>query len=127
MAKVYADLSSSLIDLDYIREAAQRSLLTALDSRRGRKALVLDPRLGGPLMQICQFSTLRQHNVDKLYYLEGGTLVGSALPGLRLVMSTVTWRPYWLSSIECVVCGCHSRVSDCMLAVINFCFDCRIT
>ena len=74
MAKAYADLSSAAIDLDYIRESAQRSLLMALDSRRGRKALVLDPHLGGPLTQICQFSTLRQHNVDRMYYLEGGTL-----------------------------------------------------
>lgn len=74
MAKPYADLSDAAIDLEYIREFATRSLLTALDARRGRKALVLDPRLGGPLSQICQFSTLRQHNVEKLYALEGGGL-----------------------------------------------------
>ena len=68
------DLSSSVLDLERVRDEARDALFDALASRRGRKALVLDPRLGAPLMRITEMSSLRQHGVDRLYYLEGGTL-----------------------------------------------------
>ena len=68
------DISSSVLDLERVRDEARDALFDALASRRGRKALVLDPRLGAPLMRITEMSSLRQHGVDRLYYLEGGTL-----------------------------------------------------
>jgi hypothetical protein len=68
------DLSSSAIDLEKVRSDASNSLIHALESRIGRKALVLDPRLGAPLMHLVNMNTLRQLDVDRLYYLEGGTL-----------------------------------------------------
>jgi len=100
MAKAYADLSSAVIDLEHIREAAQRSLLAALDSRPGPKALVLDPRLGGPLTQICQMPTLRQHSVDRLFHLEVRRRALFALNSKPSNPALSNPKPYTLSALN---------------------------
>lgn len=68
------DLSSSSINLQKVRDDAAGNLINALESRAGRKALVLDPKLGPPLMSLVNMQTLKGLEVDKLYYLQGGTL-----------------------------------------------------
>ena len=68
------DLSSSVIDLDGVRDDAAAALVACLESRPGRKALVLDPHVGPTVMRVATMATLRAHDVDRLYYLEGGTL-----------------------------------------------------
>jgi hypothetical protein len=64
------NLDSAAINIALIREQARKDLCDALDSRRGKKALVLDPKLSGPLSLIAEISLLKEHGVENLYYLE---------------------------------------------------------
>ncbi|KAJ3209154.1 hypothetical protein HDU67_006368 [Dinochytrium kinnereticum] len=52
-----------------IKEHARKSLIDVLDSVRGRKGLVIDPSLSGPLSLIAEFSLLKEHGVEKIYHL----------------------------------------------------------
>ena len=38
---------------------------------------MLDPRLGGTLTQVLPFAVLKDHGVDRLYYLEAGAYTRS--------------------------------------------------
>eukprot|EP00959_Pyramimonas_sp_CCMP1952_P324176 6784796-Pyramimonas_sp.AAC.1 len=64
------NLDSAAINIAQIREQARIYLCDALDSRRGKKALVLDPKLSGPLSLIAEISLLKEHGVENLYYLD---------------------------------------------------------
>lgn len=66
--------SSGGISTDSIRAAALKDLLDVVDSVRGKKALVLDPSLTGPLGLVVKFSLLRDHGIDKVYHLEPSPL-----------------------------------------------------
>jgi vacuolar protein sorting-associated protein 33A len=66
----FASQKASEVDLNSIKQKALRDLLDVVDSVRGKKALVLDPTLTGPLGLIVKFSLLRDHGVDKVYHLE---------------------------------------------------------
>ena len=69
------DLSTSVLDLEYVRANAARAIARALKSVRGRKALVLDPLLLTPLQRLCNLTRLtRECDVDRTYSLEGGTV-----------------------------------------------------
>ena len=72
-AMASVDLSSSVIDLEGVRDDAAAAGGVP-ESRPGRKALVLDPHVGPTVMRLATMATLRAHDVDRLYYLEGGTL-----------------------------------------------------
>ncbi|KAI8827289.1 Sec1-like protein [Fimicolochytrium jonesii] len=48
---------------------ARKELIDLLDSVRGKKGLVLDPSLSGPLSLIAEVSLLKEHGVDKIYHL----------------------------------------------------------
>lgn len=58
------------IDTEVIRTAAIKDLLDVIDSVRGKKALVLDPTLTGPLGLVVKFALLKDHGIDKVYHLE---------------------------------------------------------
>jgi hypothetical protein len=62
------------ISTDSIRATALKALLDVVDSVRGKKALVLDPSLTGPLGLVVKFSLLRDHGIDKVYHLEPSPL-----------------------------------------------------
>ena len=62
------------ISTDSIRATALKDLLDVVDSVRGKKALVLDPSLTGPLGLVVKFSLLRDHGIDKVYHLEPNPL-----------------------------------------------------
>lgn len=66
--------ASSGIDIDSIKTTTLRNLLDVVDSVRGKKALVLDQSLTGPLGLIVKFSVLRDHGIDKVYHLEPNPL-----------------------------------------------------
>ena len=68
------DLSDAAIDLESSRSAARDAILSALDARPGRKALVMDPLFAPTLTSLCTMSELTEHGVDGLYQLEGGTV-----------------------------------------------------
>ena len=64
----------SSLDPESLKSTILRQLLDVVDSVRGKKALVLDPALTGPLGLIVKFSVLRDHGIDKVYHLEQGPL-----------------------------------------------------
>ena len=41
-----------------------------LDRRPGRKVLVLDQKLSGPLALVANIAVLKEHGVEKLFHLE---------------------------------------------------------
>ncbi|PNW75167.1 hypothetical protein CHLRE_12g515550v5 [Chlamydomonas reinhardtii] len=67
-------LDTGPIPLVPIREQARKQLLEVIDSRRGKKALILDPAVSGPLGLLDAGLTdlLTEHGVVKLLYLEPG-------------------------------------------------------
>lgn len=52
-----------------LKEYSKRDLLRVLDSVRGRKALVIDSSVSGPLSLVAEFNMLKDHGVDKIYHL----------------------------------------------------------
>jgi len=52
-------LDNSSIGIGKIRSEARKQLVDAIDTRLGKKALVLDPKLSGPLTLLCEFSVLQ--------------------------------------------------------------------
>ena len=68
------DLSDAVIDLESARSAARDAILSALDARPGRKALVMDPLFAPTLTSLCTMSELTEHGVNGLYQLEGGSV-----------------------------------------------------
>ena len=66
--------SDAVIDLESARSAARDAILSALDARPGRKALVMDPSFAPTLTSLCTMSELTEHGVDGLYQLEGGSV-----------------------------------------------------
>jgi vacuolar protein sorting-associated protein 33A len=69
--------ASAGFDTESIKATALKDLLDVVDSVRGKKALVLDPSLTGPLGLIVKFSLLRDHGIDKVYHLEPSPLAVS--------------------------------------------------
>jgi len=65
---------AAALDTDSIKTNALRSLLDVVDSIRGKKALVIDPSLTGPLGLIAKFSLLRDHGIEKVFHLDPNPL-----------------------------------------------------
>ena len=73
----FSSQKPSDVDLNSIKQTALKELLDVIDSVRGKKALVLDPTLTGPLGLIVKFSLLRDHGIDRVYHLEPAPLTVS--------------------------------------------------
>lgn len=69
-----APSKSNGIDTEAIRASTLKDVLDVVDSVRGKKALVLDPTLTGPLGLVVKFSLLKDHGIDKVYHLEPSPL-----------------------------------------------------
>ncbi|KAG0613466.1 hypothetical protein M758_6G104800 [Ceratodon purpureus] len=79
------NLDNAPINISSLREQAQRDLGEALDSMRGRKVLVLDPFLSGPLALIAQTSFLKEHGVEQLYHVSADPVQSECKNVLYLV------------------------------------------
>ncbi|CAK5280414.1 unnamed protein product [Mycena citricolor] len=82
-----------LLDVNVLKEIAQKSLVDALNAVNGAKTLVLDATLAGPLGLVTEVSLLKvrrhvyandtaqsglqHHGVDKMFWLEGGPLTST--------------------------------------------------
>ncbi|PWN46244.1 Sec1-like protein [Ceraceosorus guamensis] len=66
------------LDVHPLRLLALRSLLSALDAIPEGKTLLLDPALAGPLGLVADVSALRQHGVERMFWLEEHT--GNKVP-----------------------------------------------
>ncbi|CEL56067.1 Vacuolar protein sorting-associated protein 33A OS=Rattus norvegicus GN=Vps33a PE=1 SV=1 [Rhizoctonia solani AG-1 IB] len=62
------------VDVGVLKELARKGLVDALNSVSGAKTLVLDPTLAGPLGLVAEVSIMKQHGVDKMFWLEHGPL-----------------------------------------------------
>ncbi|EIN14426.1 Sec1-like protein [Punctularia strigosozonata HHB-11173 SS5] len=62
------------VDVSLLKDLAKKSLVDALNSVSGAKTLILDPSMAGPLGLVTEVSLLKQHGVDKMYWLEQGPL-----------------------------------------------------
>ncbi|CAI6279343.1 unnamed protein product [Periconia digitata] len=60
-----------------ITEKARRDLLQLLEGIRGKKNLVLQKSLAGPLNLLVKFSTLQEYGVDKPFFLENDNVDSS--------------------------------------------------
>ncbi|KAF1944089.1 Sec1-like protein [Clathrospora elynae] len=60
-----------------ITEKARRDLLLLLEGIRGKKNLVLEKALAGPLNLLVKFSTLQEYGVDKPFFLENDNVDSS--------------------------------------------------
>ncbi|PVI02489.1 Sec1-like protein [Periconia macrospinosa] len=60
-----------------ITEKARRDLLRLLEGIRGKKNLVLEKALAGPLNLLVKFSTLQEYGVDKPFFLENDNVDSS--------------------------------------------------
>ncbi|EOA88953.1 uncharacterized protein SETTUDRAFT_168161 [Exserohilum turcica Et28A] len=60
-----------------ITEKARRELLLLLEGIRGKKNLVLEKSLAGPLNLLVKFSTLQEYGVDKPFFLENDNVDSS--------------------------------------------------
>jgi len=62
-------LQHSALNLLSVKQLAERDFITALQMLRGKKALVLDATLSGPLGLITEKQTLRENGVEKTFHL----------------------------------------------------------
>ncbi|CAO3660555.1 unnamed protein product [Rhizopus microsporus] len=74
-------LGNTPLNLAKLRELSRKELPEILDKVRGKKGLVLDPTLTGPLSLIAEFNLLKNHGVEKIYHFESDTLETDC-PGL---------------------------------------------
>lgn len=58
------NLDNAPINLTSIRDKSQKELITIVKNIRGKKCLVIDPKLGGSLSLIVQTSLLKEHGVE---------------------------------------------------------------
>ncbi|KAH0544510.1 hypothetical protein FGG08_001409 [Glutinoglossum americanum] len=65
------------IDAGIIKDNARKDLLNLLEGVRGKKNLVLEKSLAGPINLFVKFSTLQDYGVDKVFWLENGNVDSS--------------------------------------------------
>ncbi|KAN0064744.1 Vacuolar protein-sorting-associated protein 33 [Thecaphora frezii] len=58
------------LDTSLLSELAKRGLLTTLDTIKEAKTLMLDPSLAGPLGLVADVASLKQHGVERMFWLE---------------------------------------------------------
>ncbi|KZV65574.1 Sec1-like protein [Peniophora sp. CONT] len=79
------------LDVSALKDIARDSLVLALNSVAGAKTLVLDPSLAGPLSLVAEISLLQQHGVDKMFWLEAGSLTASTTNIVYLCRPQIKW------------------------------------
>ncbi|CAH1955857.1 unnamed protein product [Acanthoscelides obtectus] len=62
-------LQGGKADMSLIQTSARKNLITLLEKCSGKKALVWDNSLAGPVGLVAQYATLREHMVTKMYPL----------------------------------------------------------
>ncbi|SNX84323.1 probable vacuolar sorting protein (hbrA) [Melanopsichium pennsylvanicum] len=58
------------LDTRILTDLARRGLMSILDTIKEAKTLMLDPILAGPLGLVADVSSLKQHGVEKMFWLE---------------------------------------------------------
>ncbi|QRV94848.1 vacuolar protein sorting-associated protein 33A [Ceratobasidium sp. AG-Ba] len=79
------------VDVGVLKELAKKGLVDALNSVSGAKTLVLDPTLAGPLGLVAEVSLMKQHGVDKMFWLEHGPLNSTTTNIVYLCRPQTKW------------------------------------
>ncbi|XP_062156299.1 vacuolar protein-sorting-associated protein 33 homolog [Alnus glutinosa] len=58
------NLDNAPLNITSLREQSQKELINILKNIRGKKCLIIDPKLGGSLSSIIQTSLLKEHGVE---------------------------------------------------------------
>ncbi|EJD52391.1 ATP binding protein [Auricularia subglabra TFB-10046 SS5] len=82
---------AQVVDVAVLKELAKRAIVDALNSVNGPKTLVLDRSLSGPLGLVTEVSLLKQHGVDKMFWLEPGPLQASTTNIVYLCRPQIQW------------------------------------
>ncbi|RKF72839.1 Vacuolar protein sorting-associated protein 33A [Golovinomyces cichoracearum] len=61
---------ATLFDTDKIKEDARKNILYLLEGVRGKKNLIIERGLAGPIGSFVKFSDLQDYGVDKIFFLE---------------------------------------------------------
>jgi len=61
-------------NVDQIRDAGRKDLLYLIEGVRGKKNVVFDSSLVGPIGTIVQATTLQEYGVDKFFILENNNV-----------------------------------------------------
>ncbi|CCJ29484.1 unnamed protein product [Pneumocystis jirovecii] len=76
------------IDIEKIKKDNIKAFLSALDSVCGKKTLILDRYLSGPIGLLAKFSVLQEHGVDKVFWLSK-EVPSSIFPKLYICRPTI--------------------------------------
>ncbi|KAG8721038.1 hypothetical protein FRC08_016158 [Ceratobasidium sp. 394] len=79
------------VDVGVLKALAKKGLVDALNSVNGAKTLVLDPTLAGPLGLVAEVSVMKQHGVDKMFWLEHGPLSSTTTNIVYLCRPQTKW------------------------------------
>ncbi|KAI4382714.1 hypothetical protein MLD38_008641 [Melastoma candidum] len=97
------NLDNSPLNLASLRDQSQKELIAILRNIRGKKCLIVDPKLSGSLSLIIQTSLLKEHNVE-LRHLSGEPVQTEATKLVYLVRSQ-------LDLVKFICSNVHSDVS----------------
>ncbi|KAI8099584.1 Sec1-like protein [Halteromyces radiatus] len=74
MSNAGAHLGQTPLNIAKLRDLSRKKLPEILDKVRGKKGLVLDPQLTGPLSLLTEFKLLKDHGVERIYHLDSSEM-----------------------------------------------------
>ncbi|KAK4578715.1 hypothetical protein RGQ29_028701 [Quercus rubra] len=93
------NLDNAPLNLTSLREQSQKELLNILKNIRGKKCLVIDPKLGSSLSSIIQTSLLKEHGVE-LRHLSADPLQTDCIKVVFLVRSQLDLMKFICSNVH---------------------------
>ncbi|PON36545.1 Vacuolar protein sorting-associated protein [Parasponia andersonii] len=93
------NLDNAPLNLTALREQSQKELVNILKNIRGKKCLVIDPKLGGSISLIIQTSLLKEHGVE-LRYLSADPIQTDSGKVVYLVRSQLNLMKFISSHIH---------------------------
>ncbi|KAI4384398.1 hypothetical protein MLD38_002562 [Melastoma candidum] len=93
------NLDNSPVNLASLRDQSQKELIAILRNIRGKKCLIVDPKLSGSLSLIIQTSLLKEHNVE-LRHLSGEPVQTEATKLVYLVRSQLDIVKFICSNVQ---------------------------
>ncbi|KAI3705526.1 hypothetical protein L1987_75765 [Smallanthus sonchifolius] len=93
------NLQNGPINFTSIRDQSQKELITILKNIRGKKCLVIDPKLGGSLSLIVQTSLLKEHGAE-LHHLNSDPIETNCTKVVYLVQTQLHLMKFISSHIH---------------------------
>lgn len=93
------NLDNAPLNFTSLREQTQKELINILKNIRGKKCLIIDPKLGGSLSSIIQTSLLKEHGVE-LRHLSADPIQTDCIKVVFLVRSQLDLMKYICSNVH---------------------------